>query len=91
MYWFEWFRSLGTCQREPLRGPASILLRRVCDQRQDLLVLVQQQHGPQVAESLVRKARRGQQLQAFNLPEMRALAQREQIQQLGDIISPVRL
>ena len=63
-------------------------MERVGHQGQDLLVLVEQQHGAEVAQSLVRKARGGQQLQTLDLAKMCPLAQGEQIQQLGDIVSP---
>jgi hypothetical protein len=66
-----------------------ILLQGVGDQCQDLLVLVQQQHGAQVAETLVSETRGGQQLQTFNLAEMCPLTKGEEVQQLRDIVSPV--
>lgn len=65
-----------------------ILLERVGDQGQDLLVLIQEQHGAQVPQSLVRKAGRGQQLQAFNLTKMGPLAECEEVEELCDIVPP---
>lgn len=66
-----------------------ILLERVGDQRQDLLVLIQQQHSPQVAQALIRKPRRGQELQALDLAEMCPLAEGEEVKELRDIVAPV--
>jgi hypothetical protein len=69
----------------------AVLLERIGDQRQDLLILVQQQHSPQVTQTLVRKARGGQQLQTFNLSKVRPLAQREEIEQFRNIVSPAQM
>lgn len=72
----------------PARWHGSLLLERVCDKCQDLLVLIQQQHSPQIAQSLVRKARGCQELQTFDLSKMCPLAQGEEIEEFGDIVSP---
>ena len=88
MYWLGWFKSLSSSAVASNIYRETVLLERVGDQRQDLLVLIQQQHCAQIAQSLVRKARGGQQLQTFDLAEMGALAQGEEIEELGDIVSP---
>lgn len=91
MYWLGWFRSLRQPSARHWReddDDNDLLFERVCDQREDLLVLVQQQHGPQVTQALVSEARGGQQLQTFNLAEVRPLTKGEEVQQLGDIVSP---
>lgn len=66
-----------------------ILLQGVGDERQDLLVLIEQQTRGQVSQTLVGEARGGQQLDTFNLTKVRSLAQREEVQKLGDIVAPV--
>lgn len=68
------------------RDGIDILLERVCDKREDLLVFIQQQHSAQIAQTLVGEAGTGEQLQTFNLTKMGALAQGEQVEQLGDIV-----
>ena len=91
MYWLAWFKSLHKGQlpgRSELRQCCIILLQGVGDERQDLLVLVQQQHGAQVAETLVSETRGGQQLQTFNLAEMCPLAEGEEVEQLRDVVPP---
>jgi hypothetical protein len=57
-----------------------LLLQRVCDQRQDLLILIQQQHGTQISQSLVREARRSEEFEAFDLTEVRSFAQGEEVE-----------
>jgi hypothetical protein len=51
------------------------------------LVLVEQQHGAQVAEALVGEAGGGEQLEALNLAKMGALAEGEEVEQLGDVVA----
>jgi hypothetical protein len=79
MYWFEWFKSLAMSAAGSKQTVENPLLERVCNQRQDFLVLVKEQHGPEISQSLVRKARRGQQFEAFYLSEMCSLSQSKQI------------
>jgi hypothetical protein len=57
-----------------------ILLGRVGNQCQDLLVLVQQQHGSQISQALIRKPRGSQQLQTFDLAKVRSFPQREEVE-----------
>ena len=66
-----------------------VLLQRVRDQRQHLLILIQQQHRPQVSQPLVGETRRGEQFQTFDLSEVRPLSQREEVEELGDIVAPI--
>lgn len=65
----------------------NILLYGVGDQRQDLLILVQQQTRGQVSETLVRKPARSQQLYTFDLTEMCPLPQGEEVEKLRDIVA----
>lgn len=67
-----------------------VLLQRVGDQRQHLLVLVQQETGSQVPQALVCESRRGQQLDALYLTKVCPLAEGEQVQQLRNIVAPKR-
>lgn len=65
-----------------------VLLQRVRHKSQHLLIFVEQQHGPKVAQSLVREPRRSQELQTFYLAKMCSLAKGEKVQELRNIISP---
>lgn len=67
-----------------------LLLKRIGDQGQDLLVLVQQKHCAQISQSLVRKARRSQKLETFYLAKMRSFTQRKEIEEFGDIVAAAR-
>jgi hypothetical protein len=51
------------------------------------LVLVEQQHGAQVSEALVGEAWRGEQLEALDLAKVGALAEGEEVEQLGDVVA----
>ena len=59
--------------------PEDLLLQGIGDQSQDLLILIQQQHRPQISQSLVCEAGRCQQLQAFYLPKMCPLPKGEEV------------
>ena len=56
-----------------------MLFERVGDQGQHFLVLVEEQASGQVAEALVGEARGCQELEAFDLAEVRAFAEREEV------------
>ena len=92
MYWFEWPRSLFGYVSKAVRFLPGCLLvvlfERVGDQGQDFLVLVEEQAGREVSQALVGEARRGEQLETLDLTEMGALAQREEVEELGDIVPP---
>ena len=60
-------------------GFHDVLLEGICDQGQNFLVLIQQEHCPQIAQPLVGKPWRRQELETFNLAEMRSLAKGEEI------------
>lgn len=93
MYWLLWLRSLRGSARAVCGSVAGQgrggLFQRVRDEGQDLLVLVQQQHGAQVAQALVGEARGSQQLETFYLAEVGSLAEGEEVKELGDIVPPV--
>ena len=73
-----------------LRRPETggLLLERVGHESQDLLVLVQEQHDPQVAQTLVAEARACHQLKAFDLSKVCWVAEHVNVQQFGDIVVP---
>lgn len=50
-----------------------------------VLSLVQQQHRTQIADPLVRKSWIGRQLEAFELREMRRIAQHMDVEEFGDV------
>lgn len=98
-YWFEWPRSLNgkraKGQARDIRENRDIRerdipLERIRDQCEDALLLVKEETGGEVAQTLVGKARGGKQGYAFYLTEMCLLAQGEEIQQLGDVVSSAR-
>lgn len=60
-------------------GGNSLLLQRVCDQREHLLVLVQKQHRSQIPEPLVCESRRRQEFQAFYLTKVRSFAEGKEV------------
>lgn len=66
------------------------LFQGIGDQGQDLLVFIQQKHGPQVPQSFVGESRRRQQLQTFDLAEMSSFSEGEQIQQLCNVVPPIQ-
>lgn len=66
-----------------------LLLQGVCNERQDLLILVEKQACSKMAKSLVCKSWRRQKLDTFDLPEMRTLAEGEKIEKLGYVVAPV--
>lgn len=75
-------------------GPGCVvvgLFERVGDEGQDFLVLVEEQAGREVSQALVGEARRGEQLETLDLAEMGALAQREEVEELGDIVPADRV
>lgn len=65
-----------------------VLLERVRDQGEHFLVLVEQQHCPQISQSLVRETRRGQEFQAFYLAKVCSFAQCEEVEEFRDIVPP---
>lgn len=66
-----------------------VLFQRVCDQGQDFLVLIKQEHGPEIAQALVCETRRSQQLQAFYLAEMGSFTKRKEVEEFCDIVPSV--
>ena len=62
-----------------------LLLERVGQKGQDLLVLIQKQHGAEVAQTLVRKQGTGSQLQTFDLTKVGRVAKHMDVKQLGDV------
>jgi hypothetical protein len=91
-YMFGWFMSLAhthvSLPSLPTRPARDALLERVGDEREDLLVLVEQEHDAEVAEALVREARARDELQALDLPKVRGVAEHVDVQQLGDVRVP---
>ena len=65
-----------------------VILERVGDEGEDFLILIEEEHGAQVSQSLVRKSGRGQQFEAFYLAEVGSLAEGEEVEQLCNIIPP---
>ena len=61
------------------RPTCGLLLQRIRDECENFLVLVQQEHSPQVAKSLVCKARGRQKFETFYLAKMRPFAECEKI------------
>jgi hypothetical protein len=58
---------------------SAILFERVGDESKHLLIFVKQQARRKVAKPLVRKSRRGKELEALDLAKMRPLAKGEEI------------
>jgi len=70
-------------------GASSIaLFQGVGDQGQDFLVLIEEQAGCEVSQALVGEARRGEELQALDLTKVGALAECEEVEELGHIVAP---
>ena len=72
-----------------LVGSGGILFQRVGDECEHLLILIQQQHRPKVSQPLVCESWRGEEFEAFYLAEVRSLAEGEEVEELGDVVSPV--
>lgn len=70
-------------------GGGKLLLQRVGHQRQDLLLLIEQQACSKMAKTLVRKSRRRKELQAFDLTKVGSLAQGEEVEEFRDIVTAV--
>ena len=79
---------LGNARNRTARTKESLLLQRVRDQGQDLLILVQQQARREVSQPLVGKARRSKELQTLDLAEMCPLTERKEIEEFCDIVAP---
>ena len=67
------------------RKKKKILLERVGDQGEDLLVLVQQQHDAEVTEPLVGEAWGGDKLDTLHLAELGRVAEHVDVQQLSHV------
>jgi len=65
-----------------------LLLKRIRDKGEDLLILVQQEHGSQISQPLVCEPRGGQEFETFYLTEMCPLSQREEIEEFCNIVPP---
>jgi len=76
-------RNVEKCEMREKKK--KILLERVGDQGEDLLVLVQQQHDAEVSEPLVSEARGGHELDALHLAELGRIAKHVDVQQLGHV------
>jgi hypothetical protein len=55
------------------------LLQRIRDEGQHLLILIQEQHRPQVSKPFIRKPRRSKELEAFYLPKVSPFSQGEKV------------
>lgn len=62
-----------------------LLLERVGQKGQDLLVLIQKQHGTKVAQTLVREQGTGSQLQTFDLTKVGRVTKHMDVKQLRDV------
>lgn len=82
-YMFEWFMSLFS---SATIAHVDLLFERVCHESQHLLVLIQQQHDPEIPQSLVAEPRTGDQLQAFYLSEVCRVAEHVYIEEFGDVV-----
>jgi hypothetical protein len=93
MYWFECPKSLAT-QVSRLSidtnktWVSGILFKGVGDQRQDFLVLVEEQTCGEVSQALVGEAGGGQKLKAFDLAEMCPLSEGEEVKELRYVVAP---
>lgn len=56
----------------------------------DILPLVQQQHGAQIADPLIRETRAGCQLKALQLAKVSRITEHVYVQQLGNVATAVR-
>ena len=63
-----------------------ILLQRVRHQREHFLLLIQQEHNPQISEAFVSEARAGHEFETFHLAEMGLRAEHVDVKELGDIV-----
>lgn len=63
-----------------------VLFERVCDEGEDFLVLVEEEHDPEVAESLVGKLGRGYEFEALDLAKVGRVAEHVDVEQFGDIV-----
>ena len=68
-----------------MRG-LNALFQRVGDQREDLLTLVQQEHNPQVAKSLIGETRASHEFQALDLAKVGGGTQHVYVEELRDIV-----
>lgn len=63
----------------------SLLLERVGQKGQDLLVLIQKQHSTEVTQTLVREQGTGSQLQTFDLTKVGRITKHMDVKQLRDV------
>lgn len=64
----------------------SSLFQRVGDERQNLLILIQQQHDPQISQPLITESGGRYQFQTFYLTEMSRISEHVDIEEFGDIV-----
>jgi len=66
------------------------LFQRICDERQNLLILVQQQHYPEITQSFIAKAGARDKLEAFDLSEVCRIAEHVNVEEFSDIVMPCK-
>lgn len=62
------------------------LLEAVGDKRQDLLILIQQQHDPQISQSFIAKPWARNKFEAFDLTKVSRVAEHVDVEEFCDIV-----
>ena len=63
-----------------------ILLQRVRHQREHFLLLIQQEHNPQISEAFVSEARASHEFETFHLAEMGLGTKHVYVEEFGNIV-----
>lgn len=65
---------------------SDLLLERICDQGQNFLVFVEEEHDAKISQAFVCKTRAGDKLQAFDLAKVRWVTEHVDVEQLCNIV-----
>ena len=77
---------------EMKRADEDILLKRIRDEREDFLLLIQQEHDSKVTETFIAETRACYELQALHLTKVGLGTEHMDVEELGDIVvSRVRI
>ena len=65
-----WFKSLWAVRARRSRVKKDRLFERVCDEGEDLLVLVEEEHDTEVAETFIGEAGAGDEFETLDLAKV---------------------
>ena len=81
-----WFKSLWTVRARRSRVKKDRLFERVCDEGEDLLVLVEEEHDTEVAETFIGEAGAGDEFETLDLAKVGGRAEHVNVEELCDAV-----